>query len=223
MKVPGAAWFVVASLLLAAPPLSAQSADGRVDAGVAVRWLGGIGFDRVPASETALANAQYTLFTTDSSLEAAAGIEARVGFRLTSLLRAEASFLYGRPSLQARISADAEGIPDVTVAETIGQYIVEGGVTAQLARWAAGRLAPFASAGAGYLRQLHEGRGLVETGRTYYVGAGIRYPLTLPGRGLVKSSGIRGDVRAEFLENGVALDNAIHIVPSLSASFFVDF
>jgi Outer membrane protein beta-barrel domain len=221
---PGcAAPIALAALLLAVVPAGAQTGESRVDVGVGVHWLGAISFAPVTATETALGNAKYTLFKSESTLQGASGIEGRVGVRLTSMLRAEGTFFYSRPNLQTRLSSDVEGIPDITVSEQISQYIVEGGVTAQLARWAVGRLTPFASAGGGYLRQLHDGRGLVETGRTYYVGAGVRYPFTMPGRGLMKSSGIRADVKAEFLKNGVALDEDTHAVPSLSASFFVSF
>jgi hypothetical protein len=213
----------LAAMLLTAVPAGAQTAQPRLDLGVGVHWLGAIPFAAVAATETALANAQYTLFKSESTLQGASGIEGRLGVRLTSLLRLEGSFFYARPSLQTRIRSDVENIPDVTLSERISQYIVEAGVSAQLARWTVGRLTPFGSAGGGYLRQLHDGRGLVETGRTYYIGAGVRYPLTLPGRGLAKSSGIRADVKAELRKNGVALDTDTHVAPSLSASFFLTF
>jgi hypothetical protein len=176
----------------------------------------------VSATETALANGKLTLFTSDTELQAAPGFDAQVGIWLTSALQVEATVSYGRPNLQTRLTADSEGIPDTTVTEAITQYTFEGGVAAQLARWRVGRLVPFAAAGAGYLRQLHAGRRLVETGQTYYLGGGFRYPLAWRG-GLVKASGLRADIRAEFLRDGVALDDGARAAPSLGASFFVTF
>ena len=57
------------------------------------------------------------------------------------------------------------------------------------------RLRPFASGGAGYLRQLHEDRTLVETGQVYYAGGGARYWLR-GGARVAALVGLRGDVRA---------------------------
>ncbi|MQA28259.1 MAG: outer membrane beta-barrel protein [Luteitalea sp.] len=201
---------------------AAQTGEGRVEVGGGVRWLGGTSYPRVSATETSLANGRFTLFDSDTRLEPATRVEARVGARLTSVLQMEGAFSYSRPELQTRITSDVEGISDVTLTDRITEYTFEGGITAQLARWSFGRLAPFAAGGLGYLRQLHDGHGLVETGQTYYVGGGFRVPFSLR-RGLVKASGIRADARAQFSRNGVALDEDTRIVPSLSASFFVRF
>jgi hypothetical protein len=209
--------------LLAEAAADAQPASSRIDVGVGVRWLGDTSFERVTASQTAPANARLTLFDTDTTLDAAATLDARVGVRLSSIFQVEAALSYGHPTLRARITSDVEGISDVTVSESTTQYIVEGGITAQLSRWQVGRLKPFASAGGGFLRQLHEGRQLAENGRTFYVGGGVRYPLTMRQIGLVKGAGIRADVRAAFWRDGIALDEDIHAVPSLSASLFVSF
>jgi hypothetical protein len=208
---------------LAAVPCRAQTAAGPIEVGVGLRWLGATSFPGVSAEETSLGNRRFVLFDTDSRIQPAAGIDARIGFRVTSILHVEGALAYVRPSLQTRVTSDAESIPDSTASETIAQYMVEGGITAQLARWRIGRLMPFASGGGGYLRQLHQGRQLVENGQTYYVGGGFRYPLTTRPRGLVRSSGIRADVRATGFKDGVALDEGTHWVPSLSASFFVTF
>ena len=210
-------------LTLAAAPASAQTPEGRFEVGGGLRWLGGTSYPPVSAVETSLGNRPYVLFDSRTELKAAAGVDARIGWRLTPMFTVEGALSYLRPDLQTRVSSDAEGIPDVTVPETITQYLIEAGLTAQLARWRFGRVTPFASAGGGYLRQLHADRQLVETGGSYYVGAGLRYPLTTRRRGLVRSSGFRADVRATGMKEGVALDEGTHWVPSLSASLFVAF
>jgi hypothetical protein len=200
----------------------AQTPPGRVDASIGVRWTGTMTFPSESADETTLGNGQLVLFNSATALEGSAGIEARIGARLTSTLRAEGTFARLRPTLRTRITSDAEGIPDTTAIERITEYTVAAGVTAQLARWRIGRLAPFAAAGGGYLRQLHEGSRLVETGRTYYVGVGGRYPLMIRARGRLTSAGIRADARAAFSTGGVALDGGgTRATPSLSIGLFV--
>jgi hypothetical protein len=208
---------------IAAVPAGAQTTAGRLEVAAGLRWLGGTAYAEVPAVETSRGNGQFVLFNSNTELKATAGVEARVGVRLTPVLTAEGGLSYSRPRLETRVSSDAESIPNVAVGESVAQYAVEAGLTAQLARWRVGRMMPFAAGGGGYLRQLHAGRQLVETGRTYYVGGGFRYPLTERRRGLVRSSGLRADVRAAGFKNGVALDDKVHWVPSLSASLFVTF
>jgi hypothetical protein len=215
-------WLPLLAMVLSAVPASAQPGNGRIEIGGGVRWVGGIPFDRVSATETTPGGGRLTLFNSDTKLDAMPGVEARAGVRLTSIFEAETAFSYGSTNLDARITSDVEGIPDVTVRIPIRQYTIEGGIIAQLARWRAGRFAPFASAGAAYLRQLYDGRTIVESGRSYYAGGGVRYSLT-SGGGRVKVSGIRADVRATFPNGGVALDKEMHVVPSLSASVFVGF
>jgi hypothetical protein len=203
-------------------PASAQPSTGRFELGGGARRVGGIPFDRVSATETTLGGGRLTLFNSDTQLESAPGVEARAGVRINSIVEAEATFAYARSNLQTRITSDVEGIPDVTITEPIRQFTLEGGITAQLERWRTGRFAPFASIGAGYLRHLHDGRTLIETGRSYYAGGGVRYSLT-SGSGRLKASGVRADVRAAFLSGGVALEKDTRMVPSLSASLFVRF
>ena len=48
-------------------------------------------------------------------------------------------------------------------------------------------LTPFASAGAGYVRQLHEEQALVETGHLFYVGGGFTRPLFSRSQGLIRA------------------------------------
>lgn len=204
-------------VLTLAAPLHAQDAS-RFEAGGGVRWIGAIPFDEVDARETTSGGGTRDLFKTKTSLDGSAGGEARFSVRLTSILGVEGSLAFNRTSLRTQVSADAEGAPDLTVADAITQYLIEGGAIAQVPRWRGSRVAPFVAAGAGYLRQLHDGRTLIETGRSYYVGAGIKYRLRPTG-----ALGLRADVRALFLNDGVALDEGTRTAPSLSASLFFRF
>ena len=60
------------------------------------------------------------------------------------------------------------------------------------------RLVPFAAAGGGYLRQLHEGQTLVEQGQVYHAGGGLKYWLLTRKVGAVRSAGLRTDARIVF-------------------------
>ena len=75
------------------------------------------------------------------------------------------------------LSGDAESAADVTATETASHYVFGGSVLFDLrgASFAGGRGVPFVSGGAGYLRELHEGNLLVETGIEYHATAGLKY------------------------------------------------
>jgi hypothetical protein len=213
---------LVLPFFLLAAPAAAQTGEGRVELGGGARWIGGIPFNRIDAAETSAGGGRLTLFASDTELDASPGVQAHIGVRLTSVLQVEGGVAYNSTNLTTRISSDVEGIPDVSVSSAVGQYLVEAGLTATLSRWRTGRFAPFASAGAGYLRQLHEGRTLIETGRSYYAGGGVTLLLT-SGGGRLKATGLRVDVRATFLQDGVAIEDGTQTVPSVGASLFVRF
>lgn len=204
--------------------LSAQTlSEGRFELGGGVLWLGGAGFGQVDAVEKVFGGGTRPVFSSRSELEPSRGVAGRIALRLTPALQVESSVAFNAPRLATRISGDVEGVADTTVSEPVQQYLVEGGLLARLARWHAGRAEPFASAGIGYLRQLHDGRTVVETGTAYYVGGGVRYVMSASGRRGLPATGIRTEVRAMVLKDGIALDRASHVVPSVAASFFLRF
>jgi hypothetical protein len=163
------------------------------------------------------------LFSTSSDLAAAGGIEGRIGVRLTRALQVEASSSYSRPQLRASVSGDIENAASAILVETIQQFTVDGGVVLHLDQWRfGGRAVPFVSAGAGYLRQLHEGNALVVTGQMYRVGGGATCLLMSRSSGL-KGFGIRGDLRAIVRTKGVAFDHRAHASPAAAGSVFLRF
>ena len=83
--------------------------------------------------------------------------------------------------------------------------------------------APFAMAGGGYLRQLHEEATLIETGRFVQFGGGVTYLLVSTPHLRMKSIGARGDVRAFIRSKGIAFDGGSHAAPALGVSAFVRF
>jgi hypothetical protein len=82
-------------------------------------------------------------------------------------------------------------------------------------------VAPFVAAGAGYLRQLHEERTLVETGQVYYVGRpapGISFWAV---RARAARWGLRGDVRLAWRTPGVDFEDKTRKFPTVTLLLFV--
>jgi hypothetical protein len=144
------------------------------------------------------------------------------GFALTPRVAIEGGVTVAHPRIAVAISGDAEAPSQELPGEKLDQYQIEAGVTWQLPIRMGRNLAPFASFGGGYLRQLHEDRALAETGQIFYGGAGARYWLR-GGRGTSTAVGIRGDARVDFRTGGIDFEDKMRAYPSLTASFFVGF
>jgi hypothetical protein len=221
------ATFLVAGVaLLRAPAAHAQAADRlpRFEAALGVLWVGHQPLGSARANETTGTGATTPLFTTSTDLAGAAGIDGRVGVRLTRSLVAEAEASYLKPQLRIAISGDTEGAAAVTATETIQQVTIGGGVVWYLPnrRWSP-RVAPFAMAGGGYLRQLHEQATLLETGSFYQFGGGAAFLLVSRRHFHTKGIGARVDVRAVTRARGVAFDGGSKTSPAAGASAFVRF
>jgi hypothetical protein len=202
----------------------AQTMPGDLEVGGGVRWVGGMSLGKTDATETSSSGGTFTLFASESELTAANAVEARLGVGLTRTLRVEVGGAYATSDLRTRISSDVEGIPDVTASERVQQFAIEGVVVKELTAWRLGtRTLPFASAGGGYLRHLHEGKTLVETGGFWHVGGGAHVVLRSEPDALMKAAGLRVDARAVFRHGGAAFDSRAHASPSLAASLFARF
>jgi hypothetical protein len=214
-----------AAVLQAAPAFAQSSAPAyHLEAGVGVIWMGREPIGTQPAAETTGAGGTATLFNTSSELTGAAGFDGRIGVRLSRSLVAEAEASYLKPQLRIAISGDSEGTAAVTASETIQQFTIGGNLRWMLPgrRWSP-RLAPFALAGGGYMRQLHDQATLLETGHFYQFGAGVETLLKarrrFPGRGV----GARADVRAVIRGKGIAFDGGSKTSPAAGVSVFVRF
>jgi hypothetical protein len=118
------------------------------------------------------------------------------------------------------ISRDAESTSQEYEGASLHQYVFDGAVMWRLRMERSPRVTPFVVGGAGYLRQLHEERTLVESGQLYYAGGGARFWL----RGSATSSrslGLRTDVRVNIRRRGIDFDNAVRVYPTVSALLFV--
>lgn len=165
----------------------------------------------------------YRLFRSSTRQAGATVLDLHAGFDLTRRWGLQAHMLFGRPEVQTSLSDDAEAAPAITAVEQLDHYLIDGGVVFRMHELTVAGIEPFVTGGGGYLRQLHEGRTLIEEGRVYYVGAGARYWFSMRDRGVFRGTGLRGDVRLNFLTGGIALDEGTRRQPSLSGSFFVMF
>jgi hypothetical protein len=158
----------------------------------------------------------FDLFTTDSRLGAAPGAHARLGYYLTRAIAVEAGIRYARPVLSVRIAGDAESAPNLTADETINQYIVDGSLVLHFPRaaFARGRVVPFVTGGAGYLRELHTGNELIETGTEYHATGGFKLWFGQSRRRF----GVRGEAGVSIRDGGFEFDEALRTVPIAAAS-----
>jgi hypothetical protein len=185
----------LSAILLPTSALAQGVGERRTEVGADLRWLTGVQFHDVSAAEIAFGGTSRSVFKSATRLGPAACPEARVAVPLTKILEAA----------------------DATITESLTAYLLEGGVAAHLARWRKGASEPFVSGGIGYLRQLHDGHTLIEGGRTWYVGAGLRHRFNDDASSGLKSAALRVELRATILGGGSALDGATHILPAVIA------
>jgi hypothetical protein len=222
-KWPGARCWTSIAVCVAVVLLTSRAAvaqtGGRYEVAAGVRFVGPEPLGKVDATETTASGGTFRLFTADSTLDALLGFEGRLGVRLLPTLRIEATGSYGASDLTIALNADAESAAAMTATERIAQFTIEGAAVMELTRWHVGTHgAPFISAGAGYVRALHEDRILVDEGVLWHAGGGVNLMLrSSPGTAL----GLRFDARALF-QSGVVNDG-VHASPAFGASAFVRF
>lgn len=226
----GRSWLIAPVMAMAALTGTGGAAfaqEGRIELGAGGIWLAG---SRLGSANATLTRNQgspsdrFTLFRTESDLEAVGGFDARLAVHLTRLISVEAGVAVSRPRVRTAISADVENGAAISATEVLAQYFIDVGAVVRLTRLRfAGRIVPFVAAGGGYLRQLHEGRTLVETGRVYRVGGGVTLPLLSRTRRVLKSVGARADARAYIRDGGFDLDDKSRSFGAISAGLYVRF
>jgi hypothetical protein len=218
--------FLLAGAMLPASAAFAQGGDppaSRVELGIGAYWIGRQPLGTTTASETTASGGKATLFTASSDLAGASGFAGRAGVRITRSLVVEAEASYVKPQLRIALSGDSEGAAPVTATETIQQYMIGAGVLWYVPMARTARFAPFATAGGGYLRQMHEQATLVDTGHFYQFGGGASV-LLVSGRHFgTKGIGARVDARAVIRAKGVAFDGGSKTSPAAGVSLFVRF
>lgn len=160
-----------------------------------------------------------TWFSASSEVARAMSAIVRVGFTLSPHLVLEGGGVFGMPRVAVQISGDAEASQQQLEGEQLQQYLFDGALVWHLPSRLGPRVRPFVMGGAGYLRQLHEDRTLVETGQVYYAGIGARYWFR-GGSGRARSLGLRGDLRANLRRGGIDFEDKARIYPTLAVHLF---
>ncbi|MEP7305498.1 MAG: hypothetical protein ABJA98_08285 [Acidobacteriota bacterium] len=204
---------------------SGEPLPGRYELAAGVSWTAPVPLGSADASLTNPSGGRYRLFSASTEIAGAPAFDARLGRRLTRAIQVELGASYSSPTLRSSISNDAENGAATVASESIRQITITGAAVFYVTRWRiASRILPFVTGGGGYLRQLHQGDTLAETGRTYFAGAGGTIPLGSQRRADGGNRlGIRADVRALFQTGGVSLGAQRRVSPSVTASAFVRF
>jgi hypothetical protein len=180
--------------------------------------VGGYGLgDRKAELTPNTGSSGFDLFTTDNEVRQAFGVQARIGFVVTPAIVVEGGLRVTRPVYQARVSGDAENAADITVEETLSQYVFDGSVVWQFSP--GGRAVPFVFGGAGYLRELHEEDALVEEGVEYHAGVGLKWWF---GQGR-RRFGLRGEGGISIRDGGFDFKDGTRVVPVVGGSVIYTF
>ncbi len=202
------------TILLAAVPAEAQSREPRLQLSIGGLWEGGSDFGSQAATETRnqAGGDRYTLFETETVVEAAGGLDARLTYWLTRAVGAEIGAAWSRPRLVTRITGDAEGAPALSATSDVAQYVIDAAAVVRLTRVALShdRVEPFLTAGVGYLRLVYDGNAAVETGTALHAGGGALIWFRPARRGWLKRVGARAEARWTRQSGGIAFGEGGH-------------
>jgi len=224
--IRGALLSLVAALCVIPAVARAQSVSpaARLDVSFNAGVLGGSRLAEQAAEERSGASGQpFRLFRSETRINASNPIDVRVGFALTSRYVVEGRAAFGRATLQTSVADDFEAAPAATLSERISQYTFEGGLRVHLDRWRFLGFVPFAAAGAGYLRQLHENRTLVDERPVFYIGGGAMRTLFARPQGFVRGGGVRGDVRFQSTGGSDVVGDDLRRPAAASGGVFIVF
>jgi hypothetical protein len=223
-------FLAIAIALAATLPASAQTAGpptaGQIEVDAGGGWLGGarVGSGDANLRAATAAPTPFRLFSVDSRVAAAPTFHVKAGYAFTRRFGVEGGLTFGHPELRASITNDAEAAPPITIAERIDQYSVDASLIVMIRELApGGRTLPYVSGGAGYLRQLHEGRTVVEEGQVVHAGGGVKHWLVARDRGFINGAGLRVDARLYLMSGGVTFEDGPRPHGAISGSVFVAF
>jgi hypothetical protein len=192
--------------------------------GAGIGFLGGASLGDADANlRTSAPSDPYRVFATSSRQAGSVALDLRAAVDLTRRFGLEAHALFGHPEMHTDVTGDVENAPAVEAVERLDNYLIDGGIVFKLEEFRVGGWLPFAAAGAGYLRQLHEGLTFTEDGHLFYVGGGARRMFMIRATGFVRGVGARGDARFDVLSGGITVEDKSRNHISASASIFVVF
>lgn len=179
-------------------------------------FVGGYDLDSANAEltrNTTTGDTTFVQFITDSSVQSANAVSPLISYYFSSRLAVEGGLRYGKPIYRIELSDDAEGALDEVAEDTIDQYVFTGSLVYHFPR-ARSSVVPFVKGGMGYLRELHEGQELVETGTEYHAGAGVKIWFGTARRRL----GLRGEGGMSFRDGGFDFEDSLRMTPTAGIS-----
>jgi hypothetical protein len=216
---------LLAALILTAVPTTAGAQiylgpsgprPGSTEVAVGGGWNVGTSYESEDATLTpnpSGGQGSFTLFSTETELRPAPAAHAYLAVYVTRALAIEAGFQFARPTLEVRLTNDFEDAPDVTASTTITQYLFTGSLVYHFGR-PGGKTTPFIAAGAGHVRDVHDGNGLIETGTEYHGKAGVKLWF-----GRRQNSGLRLEGGVSIRDGGFTQNEDRRIVPNAGAAF----
>lgn len=178
-------------------------------------WAAGQDLDPRAATLTpnpGTGSTSFELFGADPSLDQVFGAQALVGYYITRAFAIEGGMQYSRPTLSVELSDDFEDAPSLTATTSITQYLFTGSAVYHFGNSA--NVTPFIAAGAGHLRDVHNGNELLETSVEYHGKVGVKW-WTGRGRGRI---GLRAEVGVSMRSGGFSFDEDRRAVPTAAVS-----
>ena len=157
-------------------------------------------------------SASFELFQSEPTLKSVFGAQVLVGYYITRAFAIEGGMRYSRPTLSVRLSDDFENAPSLTADTNITQYLFTGSAVYHFG--SSPRVVPFVAAGAGHLRDVHNGNELIETGVEYHGKFGVKW-WSGTGRGRI---GLRAEGGVSIRTGGFNFDEDYRTVPNGAVS-----
>jgi hypothetical protein len=219
---------MIAAVLLSASAASAQGRRpfvyrdtphaGSFEMSGGIAWLGGFTGPTSTAELTRNGESSggFDLFTADAEMKARPGAVGRITVFVSNRVAIEGGVRFSQPVVTYRLSGDAEEASDTTAEETLNRYVFTGSLVVHLRGMRPGVAAvPFLAVGAGYVRDLHQGNELLETGTEFHGLVGFKYWFnsTSPSK-----FGLRGEAGVSMTDGGFDFSDKSRVVPIVSAS-----
>ncbi len=168
---------------------------------------------------------RYNYFTVNGTRASAPAFRGTVGYNITPMFTVEGGLTISRGNVQATVSNDAEGAAGLTAAEQMTQYFVDVALRVNLRHlaFASGAGVPFVEGGAGYLRQMHEGNFVRQTGQIYHFGGGVTYMFSRRPASRLTGMGVRADARVYVPRSSYAFTGSQQIFAGVGAALVLAF
>jgi hypothetical protein len=191
---------------------------GSLEMSGGIVWAGGFTGPTTTAELTRNGESSggFDLFTAEAEMKGRAGAVGRIAVFASNRVAIEGGVRFTQPRVTYRLSGDAEEASDTSAEETLTRYVFTGSLLVHLRGMRPGVAAvPFLAFGAGYVRDLHQGNELLETGTEFHGLVGFKYWFnsTSPSR-----LGLRGEAGVSMTDGAFDFSDKSRVVPIVSAS-----